>query len=54
MVNLILFQKKLELNFLNFMKGVFESYNLSFFEGKEWSVNRNTKGEIDAVVVSTN
>ncbi|MEG0197938.1 MAG: hypothetical protein RR676_12185 [Acinetobacter sp.] len=43
--------KKLELNFLNFMKGVFESYNLSFFEGKEWRANRNTKGEIDAVVV---
>lgn len=43
--------KKLELNFLNFMKKIFESYDLSFFEGQEWKFNKKTKGEIDAVVV---
>lgn len=37
--------KKLENNFLNFMKKVFESYSL------EWNFNKYNKGEIDAIVI---
>lgn len=43
--------KKLELKFLKFMRAMFESYGLNFYEGKNWKISKKIKGEIDAIVV---
>lgn len=42
--------KELELNFIGFMRKFFESYNLEFYDSKEWNLS-GKKGEIDGIVV---
>ena len=35
------------------MRAIFESYSLSFYEGRKWEISKKIKGEIDAIVVCT-
>lgn len=44
---------ELELNFIEYMRKVFESYDLDFYGSKDWNIS-GKQGEIDAIVVCKN
>lgn len=45
--------KELELNFIEYMRKVFESYDLEFHGSKDWNIS-GKQGELDAIVVCKN
>lgn len=45
--------KELELNFIEYMRKIFESYDLEFYGSKDWNIS-GKQGELDAVVVCKN